>query len=163
MLVGRLYSRQQQLPYRLSQFLQRKTDCHTRSRIPGYGRVIEIETYNRYFNLIGNIVGNATMTGGTVIDNGSGGPLPTMFRFGYSSTAEAHIRIPFPTPRQFFMGTTISSAIRSTTGLAPIILCRYLSTIPRSLPSLEIWHGRLMISLHQLTTEESASRQGIGL
>ena len=105
---------------------------------PWLWTVIEVETYNRYFNLIGNILGNATMTGGTVINNGSGGPLPTMFRFGYSSTGGCSIRIPFHTPRQFFMGTTISSAIRSTTGLVRIILCRYLYIIPPSQPSLEI-------------------------
>ena len=52
--------------------------------------VIEVEKYNRYFNLIGNIVGNITMTGGTVIDNGNEGPLPTMFRFGYSSAGGSY-------------------------------------------------------------------------
>jgi hypothetical protein len=57
---------------------------------PWLWTVIEVETYNRYFNLIGNIVGNATMTGGTVINNGGGGPLPTMFRFGYSSAGGSH-------------------------------------------------------------------------
>ncbi len=57
---------------------------------PWLWTVVEVETYNRYFNLIGNIVGNATMTGGTVINNGGGGPLPTMFRFGYSSTGGSH-------------------------------------------------------------------------
>ena len=53
---------------------------------PWLWNVIEVETYNRYFNLIGNIIGNSTMTTGTVIDNNNGGPLPTMFRFGHSST-----------------------------------------------------------------------------
>jgi hypothetical protein len=57
---------------------------------PWLWSVIEVETYNRYFNLIGNIVGNPTMIGGTVINNGGGGPLPTMFRFGYSSAGGSH-------------------------------------------------------------------------
>src|SRR6266487_2617672 len=60
------------------------------------------------------------------------------------------------------MGTTISSAIPFTTGLVRIIFCRYLYIIPPGLPSLEIWHGHLIIPLHQLTTKESAPQQGIG-
>jgi len=47
--------------------------------------VIEVETYNRYYNLIGNILGNTTMSSGTVIDNNTGGAGPTMFRFGHAS------------------------------------------------------------------------------
>ena len=57
---------------------------------PWLWSVIEVEKYNRYFNLIGNIVGNTSMTNGTVIDDGSGGSRPTMFRFGYSSAGGSH-------------------------------------------------------------------------
>jgi hypothetical protein len=53
---------------------------------PWFWNLVEIQQYNRYYNLIGNIVGNPTMTsGGTIIDNNSGGTLPEMFRFGVSS------------------------------------------------------------------------------
>lgn len=44
--------------------------------------VMEIENYNRYYNVLGNILGNPSMTSGTVINNNSGGSLPNMFKFG---------------------------------------------------------------------------------
>lgn len=52
--------------------------------------VVEIEKYNRYYNIIGNIIGNTTMTTGTVTNDGSGSTLPIMFRFGYASTGGAY-------------------------------------------------------------------------
>lgn len=52
--------------------------------------VIEIETYNRYYNIIGNILGNSTFTGGTVIDDNSPGAKPTIYRFGHESNGGAY-------------------------------------------------------------------------
>src|SRR5262245_21672139 len=46
---------------------------------------VEIEQYNRYYNLVGNVLGLNSFTGGTVVDDGSRTGLPIIYRFGYSS------------------------------------------------------------------------------
>jgi hypothetical protein len=47
---------------------------------------IEIEKFNRFYNLVGNVVGLPSFTTGTVVKNSSGGAtLPIIYRFGYSS------------------------------------------------------------------------------
>jgi hypothetical protein len=48
---------------------------------------IEIEYYNRYYNFLGNVIGQASWTTGTVLWNQSGDPPqgPLIYRFGFSS------------------------------------------------------------------------------
>jgi hypothetical protein len=48
---------------------------------------VEIEKYNRFYNLVGNIIGNPALTTGTLLCNSSScnGPKPFIYRFGYSS------------------------------------------------------------------------------
>lgn len=52
--------------------------------------MVEIEQYNYYYNVIGNILGNSTMTSGTKLDNGAGGARPTIYKFGYSSVGGSY-------------------------------------------------------------------------
>jgi hypothetical protein len=51
---------------------------------------IEVEQYNYFYNIIGNVIGQSTWTKGTVINNGSVSTLPIIFRFGYSSAGGGH-------------------------------------------------------------------------
>jgi hypothetical protein len=48
---------------------------------------VEIEYYNRYYNIVGNIIGLPSMTTGALIWNQAGSPSnwPAIFRFGFSS------------------------------------------------------------------------------
>jgi len=52
---------------------------------------VEVEYYNRYYTLVGNVIGNSGMTGGTVLCNsGSCGALPIMMHFGYDGYGGAY-------------------------------------------------------------------------
>ena len=51
---------------------------------------IEVEQYNYYFNLVGNVIGQSSWTKGTVVNNGNGGALPQIYRFGYSSAGGSY-------------------------------------------------------------------------
>ena len=53
--------------------------------------VVEIEQYNRYYNIVGNILGNVSMTTGTVIDDDSAGTKPEIYRFGHSSNGGGYV------------------------------------------------------------------------
>src|SRR5262245_36288272 len=48
---------------------------------------VEIEKYNRFYNLVGNVIGTPALTTGTLLCNSSscGGTKPFIYRFGYSS------------------------------------------------------------------------------
>lgn len=52
--------------------------------------VVEIEKYNRYYNIVGNILGNSSFATGTVLDNGSPDTKPEIYRFGYTSSGGGH-------------------------------------------------------------------------
>jgi len=55
---------------------------------PWFWNLIEIQNYNRNYNIVGNILGSPGMSGrpgwngGTVFNNNSGGGLPNVYRFG---------------------------------------------------------------------------------
>jgi hypothetical protein len=53
---------------------------------------IEIEKYNRYYNLVGNVIGNSAISRGTLLCNSAscGGALPFVYRFGYSSNGGSY-------------------------------------------------------------------------
>jgi hypothetical protein len=52
---------------------------------------VEIEKYNRYYNLVGNVIGVASFSTGTVVWNQSGGTSrPIIYRFGYSSAGGSY-------------------------------------------------------------------------
>ena len=51
---------------------------------------VEIETYNRYYNLIGNVIGLPSFTAGTVVSDNSGGAKPFIYRFGVSSAGGSY-------------------------------------------------------------------------
>ena len=53
---------------------------------------VEIEQYNRYVNLVGNVIGNSSFTTGTVVCNSSncGATKPYIYRFGYSSSGGSY-------------------------------------------------------------------------
>jgi hypothetical protein len=52
---------------------------------------VEIENYNRYYNVVGNVIGLPTFTGGTLmINSGSSGAWPAIYRFGYTSAGGSY-------------------------------------------------------------------------
>jgi len=52
---------------------------------------IEIEQFNRFYNLVGNVVGLPTFSSGTVVLNSSAGATkPIIYRFGYSSAGGSY-------------------------------------------------------------------------
>jgi hypothetical protein len=52
---------------------------------------VEVETYNRYYNLVGNVIGLPTFTGGTLVSNSSANsPGPVIYRFGRNSAGGAY-------------------------------------------------------------------------
>ena len=52
----------------------------------------EIEQYNRYYNIVGNVIGLPAFTSGTVVWNQSGSPSqwPAIYRFGFSSAGGSY-------------------------------------------------------------------------
>jgi hypothetical protein len=55
---------------------------------------VEIEEYNRYYNLIGNVIGYSALTSGTLLCNDSSCEdnvaQPLIYRFGYSSAGGSY-------------------------------------------------------------------------
>jgi Pectate lyase superfamily protein len=52
---------------------------------------IEIEQFNRFYTLAGNVIGLPSFTGGTVLVNSSASPAkPIIYRFGYSSNGGSY-------------------------------------------------------------------------
>jgi hypothetical protein len=51
---------------------------------------VEVEKYNRYYNLVGNVIGVSSFVGGSVVDDGNNSGSPTIYRFGYSSAGGSH-------------------------------------------------------------------------
>jgi hypothetical protein len=51
---------------------------------------VEIEQYNRFINVVGNVIGTSPVSGGTVVDDGSHTGSPIIYRFGYSSAGGTH-------------------------------------------------------------------------
>jgi hypothetical protein len=59
------------------------------SSSPWLWSCVEVEQYNYFYNIVGNVIGQSSFASGTVVDNGSGSK-PAIYRFGYSSAGGGH-------------------------------------------------------------------------
>src|SRR5205814_4604937 len=71
-------------------FVRCKNSVLTLNSNPWLWVCVEIEQYNRYYSLVGNVIGQSSFTGGTVVDDGNDTGLPIIYRFGFSSAGGSH-------------------------------------------------------------------------
>jgi hypothetical protein len=73
-------------------YFQCKNTTNALSNNPWLWVCIEIEKYNRYYSLIGNVIGYPALTTGMLVCNtsGCGSSKPYVYRFGYSSAGGSY-------------------------------------------------------------------------